>query len=363
MTKTLPSQYDLSQLLEPVSAGQPCGESLRYTNVYDKIRESRREEDKNLPQGVWKTEIKKADWEYVAELCEDALKSQSKDLQISAWLAEAWMHIEGMTGLARGLELILGLTQNFWKELYPKINDKGFELRVVPFDWINTRISEEIYSIPISAPSDPTALAYTYVDYTEANLRQFSQKNAKSSASTAKAQENNASLAKITLSLDQTPTPFYRMIKEGCDQTLKVTSELEDVLRLHLEEATPGFYRLREKVEGLKRFANQILDERGESSPPQQQLTKEEPVNVKHSKLPKNSIETRDQAYAILGEVAAFLERIEPHSPTPYLIHRAISWGNMSLSEVVENTLHNGQDMSLLLDILNVKKHSNSDLQ
>lgn len=355
MTKSLPSQYDISQLLEPISSGQPCGESLRYTNVYDKIRESRREEDKNLPQGVWKTEVKKADWEYVAELCEDALKTQSKDLQIAAWLAEAWMHIEGMTGLARGLELILGLTETFWKELYPKINDKGFELRVVPYDWINTRISEEITSIPISAPSDPTALSYRYVDYTEASLRQFSQKNTKSSANAPKPQDNNASIAKITVSIDQTPTPFYRMIKEGCDQSLKIAEDIENALRLNLEEATPSFYRLREKIEGLKRFVTQLLDERGEASATQEKTTKEV-VSHRPPKLSKGNIETRDQAYAILAEVAAFLERIEPHSPTPYLIHRAISWGNMSLSEVVETTLHNGQDMSLLLDILNLRK-------
>lgn len=350
------SHHDLSLLLEPISAKLPCGESIRYTEVYDQIRESRREEDKNLPQGVWKTEIKKADWEQVSLICQEAIKTQSKDLQIAAWLAEAWMHLEGINGLARGLELILGLTQNFWDDLYPQINEKGFELRIIPFDWINNRLSEEIASIPISAPTDHTALAYQFVEYTEANLRQFSQKGVPTQNTSEKNQDKSASPAKIALSIDQTPTPFYRYINEGCEQTLKVTTELEDVLRLHLEEAAPGFYRLREKVEGLQRFANHILDERGEKSELKKAPLKE--PSQPQPKLPKGTIESREQAYALLGEVADYLERLEPHSPTPYLIHRAISWGGMTLSEVVETTLANGQDMSLLLDILNVKKKS-----
>jgi len=48
------------------------------------------------------------------------------------------------------------------------------------------------------------------------------------------------------------------------------------------------------------------------------------------------SIESREQAYRILGEVADYLERTEPHSPTPYLIRRAISWGEMNFHKFLQ---------------------------
>ncbi len=356
MENILPSEHDLALILEPISAQKPCGESLRYTEVYDQIREARREEDKNLPQGVWKTEVKKADWEEVAEICLDVLKTRSKDLQVAAWLSEAWLHLYGPTGLSRGLELILGLTQNFWDHLYPQITDKGFELRTVPYEWINSRLSEEIGAVAISSPSDHTALSYQFITYNEANLRLVSEKAKQTVNAIINNTEPTVSIAKVNLSIDQTATPFYRYMLDGCDSTLKCIKEIEDLLHMHFQGAAPGLYRLREKIEGLKRFALHILDERGEKIAKKKDSTQSSSVPEVKPKARKGPIESREQAYALLAEVASYLEGIEPHSPTPYLIHRAISWGGMTLSQVVETTLSNGHDMSLLLDILNVKK-------
>lgn len=356
MVKNTALKTDLSLLLEPINAKDPCGETLRYTDVYDQIREARREDDEHLPQGVWKTEIKKADWEQVSRLCQEAIKFRSKDLQIAAWLTEAWLHLEGVGGIARGLELILGLTQKFWPEIYPQLNDKGYELRVIPYEWINTRLSEEVSSVLISMPSDHTALPYHFLDFTEANLREFSGKLGTSQSTSHQIGDKPVSSTKISLSIDQTPTAFYRHINECCDLALKVSSELEEQLRVHLEGAAPGFYRLREKIEGIQRFSCHILDERGEKSLTKKPTTAEIPEAPPQKKSFKGSIENREQAYAILSEVASFLERVEPHSPTPYLVRRAITWGGMTLSQVISDTLHNGQDMSLLLDLLNVKK-------
>ncbi len=353
------SQYteldqNLDLLLEPIQGKKPCGNSLRYTEVYDQIREARREEDEKLPKGVWKTEVKKADWEQVNYLCQEALKEKTKDLQISAWLTESWLHLEGVRGLARGLELLLNLTRKFWNDIHPEISKGGYELRIVPYEWINTRLSEECQCILISIPSDHAPLPYRLLDYNEANRLELSQKQGVPHPP----EEKQPSLAKISLSIDQTPISFYRHIDESCTLALKMMSELEDELRIHLGGEAPSFYKLRERVDSIHRFARQILDERGEKKENKKSIPKE----VSHPTFPKkslsSSIENREHAYAILGEVASYLERIEPHSPTPYLIHRAISWGNMNLSEVFSDTLQNGQDLSLLLNLLNIKKET-----
>lgn len=151
MSKTKSSLPDLSPLLEPIPGKVPCGEFLRYMEVYDKIREARREDDETLPQGVWKREVKKADWERVSQLCQDALKTRSKDLQIAAWLTEAWLHLDGMSGLAQGLDLILGLTRAYWNDLHPQIVKDSYDLRILPYEWVNTRLSEECQFVPIRA--------------------------------------------------------------------------------------------------------------------------------------------------------------------------------------------------------------------
>ncbi|MBY0293218.1 MAG: type VI secretion system protein TssA [Alphaproteobacteria bacterium] len=339
-------------LLKPISGKKPCGEYLRYTEIYDHIRDARREDDEKLPQGVWKTEIKKADWDKVAHICQDTLKNRSKDIQIAAWLTEAWLHLEGIAGLTWGLELILGLTQNFWNDLHPQIKKGSYEFRAVPYEWINTRLSEEVYYILISLPSDRSVLSYRFLDYLEANRLELVGKRNQLPVMQPK-EDNHPSLAKISLSIDQTSTTFYRYMDESCIRALALMVQVEEELRFRLAGEAPAFYKLREKIDSIHRFACQILSVRGEKQKAKKLTT--EPLRPEKAAL-TGSIETREQAYLILEEVATYLERIEPHSPTPYLIRRAINWGGMSLSQLVSDTFNNNQDMSLLLDILNIKR-------
>ncbi len=341
---------NISQLLEPISADSPTGESLRYDDIYDKIREARRDEDDKLPQGVWKSEVKKADWDHVERLCKDALQKRSKDVQISAWLTEAWLHIEGVGGLTKGLELILELTKTFWDTIHPQMTDGNFELRTVPYEWINTRLSEEVPSVHITMPSARTLLPYHLLDYNEANRIAISGKKDQGSG------QEKPSLAKISLSIDQTPTAFYRYMDESCTKSLTIIAELEGILRHYLEGDAPSFYRLREKIDAVQRFATHILGERGEKLEAKKPVVEPKAKIQPSKKVDLGQIETREQAYAILGDVAAFLEKIEPHSPTPYLIRRSITWGDMTLSQVFADAMKNGRDMSLIIDLLDVKK-------
>src|ERR1700760_938612 len=86
---------DLDRLLAPIALDNACGSNLRYDSIYDHIRELRRQEDTNVPQGVWQTDRKHADWAGVASECVRVLEVQSKDLQMAAWLLEAWVHLHG----------------------------------------------------------------------------------------------------------------------------------------------------------------------------------------------------------------------------------------------------------------------------
>jgi type VI secretion system protein ImpA len=52
-------------------------------------------------------------------------------------------------------------------------------------------------------------------------------------------------------------------------------------------------------------------------------------------------IRSRADAYRRLSEVADYLLRTEPHSPTPYLVRRAVEWGNMSLPELLTQIVRN----------------------
>src|ERR1041384_2003652 len=122
-------------LLKPIPGENPSGADLRYTPVYDQIKEARRAED-DTNQGEWVRDVKKADYPLVIKLATDALGNKSKDLQIAAWLTEALVRVEGFPGLQTGVQLLQDLTSTFWETLYPLLEDGDSELRASPLQWI-----------------------------------------------------------------------------------------------------------------------------------------------------------------------------------------------------------------------------------
>ena len=68
---------------------------MRFDPVFTEIRMAREEDDPSLPMGVWERPLKRADWALIEVRCKTVLTQQSKDLQIAAWLAEAWTRQHG----------------------------------------------------------------------------------------------------------------------------------------------------------------------------------------------------------------------------------------------------------------------------
>jgi type VI secretion system protein ImpA len=60
---------------------------------------------------------------------------------------------------------------------------------------------------------------------------------------------------------------------------------------------------------------------------------------------PGGPISSRAEAYQRLMEAADYLLRTEPHSPVPYLVKRAISWGNMPLTELLQEFISGADDL------------------
>jgi len=57
----------------------------------------------------------------------------------------------------------------------------------------------------------------------------------------------------------------------------------------------------------------------------------------------------RADAYRRLESVADYLETLEPHSPVPRLVRRAVAWGNMSFHQLLVELTHNNNEMQKLL--------------
>jgi type VI secretion system protein ImpA len=65
-----------------------------------------------------------------------------------------------------------------------------------------------------------------------------------------------------------------------------------------------------------------------------------------------DGIADRAHAYRLLEAVAGYLARHEPHSPTPYLVRRAIRWGQMPLAELMRDMLREDGDVARYFSLL-----------
>lgn len=73
-------------------------------------------------------------------------------------------------------------------------------------------------------------------------------------------------------------------------------------------------------------------------------------------------IRNRADAYRRLSEAADYLLKTEPHSPTPYLVKRAVEWGHMSLFEVFQQIVRNEGEMEELDRLLRLTGKKVADM-
>ena len=67
-------------------------------------------------------------------------------------------------------------------------------------------------------------------------------------------------------------------------------------------------------------------------------------------------ITSREDAYRMLEAVAAYLQKAEPHSPTPYLVKRAVTWGRMSLADLMQEVVREEGDIARYFSLLGIKE-------
>ncbi|MEX1361589.1 MAG: TssA family type VI secretion system protein [Nannocystaceae bacterium] len=61
------------------------------------------------------------DWSVVGRESEKYLKDQGKDLRLATYLVLAWVETQGVQGLRRGLDLLVGLLDSSWEQLHPPV--------------------------------------------------------------------------------------------------------------------------------------------------------------------------------------------------------------------------------------------------
>ncbi len=361
-----PEQLDeLNTLVKPISEAAPCGQPMRFDPIFTEIRMAREEDDPNLPMGVWERPLKRADWSLIEVRCKTMLTHHSKDLQIAAWLMEAWTRQHGFDGLFRGLVLVERLVNAYWETLHPLLDDDGdADSRVAPLDWINESMAQTIkVQIPMLRRSAGLASKFSLADWERMTASELSTvKTDEAKKKTPEGVEPPPTRAEIIAyasnHLGEDVERSTQLVK-GCSATVRAVNDFVDA-RLGMQ--APNLTKLSSTLAAIERVLHQLapahrgpkmIEETASLAPDASSASSASPgVNRNAPGLSLDHWNNRDEAYATLEAIADYLSRVEPHSPTPYLLRRAVNWGRMPLPELMAEIVREEGDLNRLGNIL-----------
>lgn len=369
---------ELEQLLAPLPGDDPCGPSLRHTQLFTDVRLAREEDDPNLPMGQWERPLKRADWAQIAQLCGEALSQRTKDLQLAAWLLEAWTRQQGLAGLVRGVALVHGLVARYWEGLHPRIEDDDTDARVAPLEWLNEVVSstllvhvtlvplherkpgrvtladwQRMMASELAAPAGgapatgPDGLPPLTRDEVTANARRHAA--AVLASSLAQARECRSAVAGLAGLLDAKlgkDAPNLSKIANVLENMERVLAQLQPTLVSKLSAALgaggpPAAQEPTPSGASMETPPSSDLNGRPQDVPAPVQLAQ---------------WSSREEAYRTLEALADYLGQIEPHSPTPYLIRRAVNWGRMPLPELFAEIMREEGDLNRMMSVLGLQR-------
>jgi type VI secretion system protein ImpA len=366
----------VEELLRPLPGERPTGSYLLYEGTYDRIREARRFDNPDLPRDIWEHDLKSADWAQVENLCRDALTFRSKDLQIAAWWLEAALHTRGFQGLAEGIELLYYLCERYWDDLYPELSE-DLDYRIAPFHWLNEKFSPQLMSVPLAAHDDGRIKGVTWGHWKQAVWLEVLKSRNPNDADVKRQVERALSKDDILRALKAAPPGALLAQLTAIDAGLEGVRALEYLLDERLTAQSPSLVRLREHLTEVHGGLTTILKTLPGGMPepkldeplsdiilphlPAGSGDAPESTAMQHDSaqppIPSTGAFTgREAAYRSIEATARYLRSIEPHSPAPYMILRAVAWGEKSLSELIVELRRNGLDLESLSSLLGLNE-------
>ena len=367
MNEREPFLADLDALLAPIAGSQPAGLSMRYDARYLAIRTAREEDDVTLPMGEWERPLKRADCKTVANQSVALLTGVTKDFQVAAWLCESWTHQHQLEGFIAAVEVLSGLVERYWESSYPQIDDGDDDARVATFVWLNE-------NLPLTLKLNVTLLRIPERMPSAINLADWDQSLTAMNQQGDGNKSDYSSGGKVITRLELATAAigdnlrFLVVLGGQVRQAILKWDRFAVLLDEKMLHNPPSIARVGDTLRQMERAVTSLIDGRdprpfvevvvsSDSSDAlpslltDQDNTMDEQGTVRHT----GPIASREDAYRMLEEVVTYLQKTEPHSPTPYLVRRAVSWGRMSLVDLMQEVMREEGDLTRYFSLLGIK--------
>lgn len=336
---------ELDDLLAPISEERPAGEDLSFSTEFDAIQEARRADDPTLDQGEWVTDIKYADWTAAAKLCDELLRTRTKDLRVGAWYAEANARLHGFPGFAVGLRALAGLCDHHWEQVHPQDQDAGHEERIGNLGWLLTNAVQWLRATPITqAPQGSFGLG----DFEAAHARSGDSAGA----------DGQPGLEVLEAARRDTSHGFYTQLMAELPDCRAALHELQAAVDARLGADGPSFTPVLDQLDHLQHTVTRFARDAGVLVDGEAAAGAANPAAGESGTSTgaggDGPLASRRQALAQLREVAEFFRRTEPHSPVAYLADKAARWGEMPLHVWLKRVIKDDTTLSQVEELLDV---------
>ena len=251
------SHINLDAITAPISEESPVGEDLRYTKVYDEIKEARRADD-DIPQGDWQRENKNADWDKVIRVSIDALTNRTKDYQIAAWLSEALAMEEGFEGVETGLQTMTALLAQFWETAYPLIEDNDYDYRIAPFELLNDKLTFAIRMIPLT--DIKSSQGFSFLKWKESREVGYDS-DAKSDRRTQLISDGKLTADEFDLAVTKSSATFYKSLADVIARCVTAFGEMDAIIDEKFGVHSPRVSEIGQILEEINRIVVKICRE------------------------------------------------------------------------------------------------------
>ncbi|MBT5911912.1 type VI secretion system protein TssA [Rhodospirillaceae bacterium] len=384
--------HDLTVLLDPINPDQPGGMSLLYEGIHQEIMEARREDDPNLPRGDWSRPLKVSDWQSVISLATTTLLEKSKDLRVAVMLSEALVYQNGLGGFTAATNFLIKFIDLYWDDMHPLVDEAAdLESRMLILEWFSEKSGLAIKFQHITAPI-AGHLAYNLIDWLEVEklIKAGPVKLTRRQRLGSQQPEHirGPTIQSFEDSITATPTAWLRSNTEAIKEALHAIDQLDELIVQKMPDNVPNFRPIKEAMNQMYSKSTELnqIRERTERELVINNQTIETDTNLddeaklglglndhaptlvstnngsKGSKPLKTGFASRKEAYDSLEEISKYLMATDPHSPTPYLLRKAVSFRNMTFADLLTTLVDDEWHRSNLLKLMGVgNSDQNSD--
>lgn len=341
-----PDTLDFDAILQPIAGDNPAGRDLRTelapTAPYRALREARnnarriertRETDPDFKE--------EPDWRPILDLGPKVIAKDSKDLEVAAWITEGLVRTRGFAGLRDGFRLCRELIERFWDGLHPLPDpeEPADELsrRVAPLAGLNDgAIIGPIERVSIIDPKELGALGVAAYEQAAA-LEQITDTRERE----IRIRQGAVPLADFNKAAGASSADFYRTLVADLDAAALQFEQLSGALDARCGSNGPATSTIRETLDKCQRRVRTLAADKLGFVPPAAEAGAAVAAGSS-SDGPRmdGQVRSREEAFALLRQVADFFRRTEPQSLLPFHLDECVRFGRMNLPELLTELIN-----------------------